>query len=309
VNDARELKGRKLARTIGRLAALLALVLAGTATLPAQEYKGDLLCGKTTRFTTPGECLNSCSQQRRTLANLGGVCSFSSSCPAYGQEPHSALPQFYNQALFGRGAVVGAEGKLVLASHIINTYYPPNNARQISVIINPTKGGGEFAHVEPSATPGGKQTLTLRDDVFYTAPGYMISVIGHEMVHVEQNNRSQKTNQMGISSLVGAMHELEASSWEIHADNFPRSIGPSKVGNCMRDQEKTAQQQTYACRQWQVKQAIEDILRGPRKDAYSRSVGLWLNEDPWASQVWLPANPSWQTQAAGQKPFADCKNP
>ena len=309
MNDARELKGRKLARTIGRLAALLALVLAGTATLPAQEYKRDLLCGKTTRFTTPGECLNSCSQQRRTLANLGGVCSFSSSCPAYGQEPHSALPQFYNQALFGRGAVVGAEGKLVLASHIINTYYPPNNARQISVIINPTKGGGEFAHVEPSATPGGKQTLTLRDDVFYTAPGYMISVIGHEMVHVEQNNRSHKTNQMGISSLVGAMHELEASSWEIHADNFPRSIGPSKVGNCMRDQEKTAQQQTYACRQWQVKQAIEDILRGPRKDAYSRSVGLWLNEDPWASQVWLPANPSWQTQAAGQKPFADCKNP
>lgn len=289
--------------------AFLGVLLAGALPLPAQdkEYIGDLVCGGKQRFTTPGECLKACSSQKRTLGNFSaGICGFSSSCTAYGKEVRSALPQFYNQALLGRGVVGGEVAKLVLASHIINTYYPPNTVKQIAVSIGATDQG-EFAHVEPPAKPGEKAMLTIQDDLFYTAPGYLISTIGHEMVHLEQQRRIYKTKRTGINSLVVAMRELEASSWEVHGDNFSRTFGASQVGTCMRNQEKTAQQQILACRHWQVKKAIENILTGARKDAYSNSVAQWLAEDPWASQVWLPANPDWKTQSAGKQP-EECGN-
>jgi hypothetical protein len=296
-----------------RIACMLLLVVAGLAGLRqsahAQEYAGDITCGSKQRFTVPGECLNACSKQKRTLANLsGGLCFFSSSCPAYGKEPKSALPVFYNQALFGRGPVQGEQAKLVLASHIINTYFPPNNVKLIAVKIGATSGGDDFAHVEPAPRAGGKSTLTIQDDLFYTAPGYLISTIGHELIHVEQHKRTYKTSFAGINSLVGAMRELEASSWEIDADNFSRSFGANKAVDCMRDQEKAAQRMTFACRQWQVRKAIADIRESARRDTYFKSVEKWLNEDPWAQQVWLPDNPKWQTQAAGAQP-KDCGNP
>ena len=285
------------------------LAMACAARVHSQDaYKGDIVCSGKQRFTVPGSCLQACSKQKRSLANFsGGMCSFSSSCSAYGQEPRSALPVFYNQALFGRGAVTGEPGRLVLASHIINTYFPPNNVKQISVVIGKTSGGDDFAHLEP-ARAGGKATLTIQDDLFYTSPGYLISTLGHEMVHVEQQKRTYKTNLTGINSLVGAMRELEASSWELNADNISRSFGANKATDCMRDQEKTAQHQTYACRQWQVKKAIENIRTGGRKDIYLKSVEKWLNEDPWASKVWLAENSQWQTQSAGPMP-EPCENP
>ena len=219
------------------------------------------------------------------------------------------MPQFYNQAMFGRGAVTGQQGKLVLASHIINTYYKPNNVRDIEVVIGSAPGGDDFAKVEKSSRPGGKPLLTIQDDLFFTAPGYLISTIGHEMVHLEQHKRIYKTNLAGINSVVGAMRELEASSWELGADTFSRSIGANQVGECERGQEKQAQQMTYACRQWQVKKAIEDIRSGARRDAYFKSIEKWLNEDPWANQVWLQNNPDCKTQKAGAKPQDECSNP
>jgi len=292
-----------------RAVIFVALALMCTATAISQDaYQGDIVCSGKQRFTVPGLCLQACSKQKRSLANFsGGMCSFSSSCPAYGLEPRSALPVFYNQALFGRGAVTGEAGRLVLASHIINTYFPPNNVKQITVLIGKTAGGDDFAHLEP-APAGGKPTLTIQDDLFFTSPGYLISTLGHEMVHVEQQKRSYKTNLTGINSLVGAMRELEASSWELNADNFSRSFGANKASGCMRDQEKTAQHQTYTCRQWQVKKAIENIRTGGRKEIYLKSVEKWLSEDPWSSRVWVLANPQWATQSAGPMPDP-CENP
>jgi hypothetical protein len=92
-----------------RIMILAVLAMTSTARALSQDaYKGDIVCSAKQRFTVPGLCLQACSKQKRTLANFsGGMCSFSSSCPAYGQEARSALPVFYNQALFGRGAVTG----------------------------------------------------------------------------------------------------------------------------------------------------------------------------------------------------------
>ena len=288
----------------------LMCVVALSKRVHAQEFTGDITCGGKQRFAVPGACLNSCSKQKRTLANFsGGLCFLSAACPAYDKTKDTALPQLYNQAMFGRGAVTGQPGKLVLASYIINTYYKPNNVRDIAVVIGSTPGGDDFAEVEKPSRPGGKALLTIQDDLFFTAPGYLISSIGHEMVHLEQLKRIYKTNLGGINSLVGAMRELEASSWELGADTFSRSIGPNQVGGCEIDQEKKAQQMTYACRQWQVKKAIEDIRGGARKDAYFKSIENWLNEDHWANQVWLQNNPDWKTQKAGAKPQDECSNP
>jgi len=277
--------------------------------LRAQEYQGDIVCGGKDRFTVPMACMNVCSRQKRTLGNFSaGLCFFSSQCPAYGKEAKSALPVLYNQALFGRGAVIGQAAKLALASHIINTYYQPHDVKQIAVKIGAAEGGDDFAHVERATQSGGKTALTIQDDLFLTSPGYLISTIGHEMIHVEQLERTYKTNLTAINRLVGAMRELEASSWEIDEDSFKRSFGRNRAGDCMQGQEKAAQQMAFACRKWQVKKAIEDIRTSPRRDIYLGSVGKWLSEDPWASQIWLPDNPQWETQPAGPMPD-NCKNP
>jgi hypothetical protein len=285
-------------------AILITLLVSGCMPAHAADkpFAGDITCSGSERFFIPGACTEKCSQQKHTLARItGGMCGFSSSCPAYGHETKSALPVFYNQALFGRGAVKGEQAQLVLASHIINTYYPPNNVKLITVLIGSAEGGDDFAHTEPGK-PGKNPTLTIQSDLFFTAPGYLISTIGHEMVHVEQQKRTYKTNLTGINSLVGAMRELEASSWELGADNFPRSFGASKISSCMRDSEKQGDQMAYACRAWQVKQSIEDVRTGPKSSTYLPAVEKWLNEDPWASKVWLPGNPNWRTQNAGAMP-------
>lgn len=289
---------------IWMLAAVLgALVVACAIPARAQdEYAGDIVCGGSRKkFLVPMACVKGCSA-RRTLANFsGGTCGFSSSCPAYGKEDRSALPVFYNQALFGRGVIAGEKAQLVLVSHIINTYYAPNNVKQIHVAIGTSPGGDNWAHLVPGAR-GQAPTLMVQSDLLLLSPGYLISTIGHEMVHVEQGKRSYKTNQTGINSLVQDMWELEASSWELNADNFSRSIGANKTAGCIQDQEKTSNHNIYVCRQWEVRKALEDIRTGPKSSTYLPSAEKWLNEDPWTSQIWLPANPNWRTQKAGPKP-------
>lgn len=292
-------------KTLAAGAVLAAFMFPSTG---VHAFQGDVVCGGKQHFLVPGECLQSCSKQKRSLANLsGGLCSFSASCGIF--KGDSALKAFYNQAMFGRGAVTGQQGKQVLLSHVVNRYYKPHNVKNLDVDIGSPGGMDGFAGVQRPKRPGAKPRLTVHDDLFYTSPGYFVATIGHEMVHLEQHERTVTTNLAGINSVVGAMRELEASSWQSGLDNFPREFGPNKTSGCQREEELIAQRQTYECRKWQVKKAIENLRATPRWETYSKTLERWLNEDDWAKQVWLKQNPNWQSVTGGERPDKECSNP
>ena len=213
------------------------------------------------------------------------------------------LRQFYNQALFGAGPVPPPQSRVVLVAHILNVYYPPNRAPNFAIHFGSTKE--QFAGLTRASGPGQKPVLGISDDLFWLTPAFVVSTLGHEMIHMDQYNRKYKTNLTGINHAVAALRELEAYSWQLKKDNFPRTF---KVGLLFSSFQNSEQQETelnFQCAQWDVSKAIENIVTGPRSLIYSNNLAAWLQEDPWVRQVWLPQNPNWVQQHAGSKP-ADC---
>ena len=281
-------------------------------------FAGDITCAEK-RFLLPGLCIQNCRLKpgRSGLAQMNVKCWLSPKCPRITGDV--GLVKFYNDAMFGIGFVPPALEKVVVVEHMINTYYKPYSTKEIAVVIGPSGESGGTRDRWASTLPaprGGKATMTISGDLFYMTPGYMLSTIGHEMVHVGQLRRTYKTDLAGINEAVGAFRELEASSWELHKDEFARSYGPSSLLACMNGQTQSYGQQTtneiedinetYQCREWQVRKAIEDI-RG-RGQGYLNRLGRWLEEDVWTNEVWLPQFPNWKTLTAGARPTG-CPNP
>lgn len=262
---------------------------------------GDIACGPT-RYIVPGDCMRQC-KGRRNLANLsGGQCFLVPQTPAL--VANKALRQFYNQALFGLGPVPQPQSKIVLVAHILNVYYPPYLAPNFVINIGPSTE--QFAGIERASTPSQKPRLEITDDLFWLTPAFVISTVGHEMVHMQQYNRTYKTSLSGINDAVAAFRELEAYSWQLNKDSFPRTFKVGSLFSSFQDSEQQETELNYQCAQWDVWHAIENIASGPRRQIYSKSLAAWLEEDPWVRQVWLPQNSRWQQQHAGSRP-APCK--
>lgn len=284
-----------------RLAFVLLLALDVPLVVHASGPAGDIACGAT-RYIVPGQCMQQC-KGRRTLANLsGGQCFLVPQTPEL--IANKALRQFYNQALFGLGPVPQPKSKIVLVAHILNVYYPPYQAPNFAISIGPSKE--QFAGIERASAPGQKPLLEITDDLFWLTPAFVISTLGHEMVHMQQYSRTYKTNLSGINDAVAAFRELEAYSWQLKKDSFPRTFKVGSLFSSFQDSEQKETELNYQCAQWDVGHAIENIATGPRSQTYSKSLAAWLEEDPWVRQVWLPQNSNWQQQRAGSRP-APCK--
>jgi hypothetical protein len=281
------------------IAALVLLALHFSAAANASDPPGDIACGST-RYIVPGACMQQC-KGRRTLANLNaGKCFLAPQTPEL--SGNQLLRQFYNQALFGAGPVPPPQSRVVLVAHILNLYYPPNKAPNFAINFGPTKE--QFAGLTRASSPSQKPVLAISDDLFWLTPAFVVSTLGHEMIHMDQYQRKYKTNLNGINDAVAALRELEAYSWQLKKDNFPRTF---KVGSLYSSFQNSEQQETelnFECAHWDVSNAIENIVTGPRSLIYSKSLAAWLEEDPWVRQVWLPQNPNWAQQHAGSKPAA-----
>jgi hypothetical protein len=220
--------------------------------------------------------------------------------------------QFYNRALFGVGniGILGMRGPNandVLVAFTINHWGKPNKNTDFNIVWGKPEDTSDWAKIEPPSGAGKKPTLTVSPDAIWLSPAGFVNAIGHEMVHVEQIKRNYSVRMTGINSALGAFRELEASTWETGASNFEWSIGASKLSTCMPKDEKQGSEDTRACRDWQVKKAIQDMRTG-RSAQYMGALEKYMTQDPWISQVWLIEHPDWKTITAGAQP-KECPNP
>ena len=281
--------------------AVLGSVLTATGSVSAQ----DILCGcSERRFFRPGNCLQDCRKRISCSA-----CMISPQCPAMQVQ---AFKQMYNQALFGIG--IGMMGvprgttNTVLVAWIINNFWRPNRVTDFNVVWGAPENTSDWAHVEPAPASGGKMTLTISPDAIWLSPAGLVTSLGHEMIHVEQLKRRSSIRMTGLNSVLTSFRELEASSWETRSSTFAWSIQANEFYSCMAPDEKEGSQATLACRQWQVRKAIENVRTGLRSAQYMGALEKYMNEDPWISQIWLKQNPNWKSVAAGPAP-ASCENP
>ena len=108
--------------------------------------------------------------------------------------------------------------------------------------------------------------------------------------------------------MVDTLRELEASKWQQGIDTFDRGFR-METSACLEENEAKEIRQVTACREWQVKKAIEDIRTGPRGPQLMPLIEQWMMQDPWAKQVYIPEHPDWKTAHAGHPPDDECKTP
>ncbi|HEV1993027.1 MAG TPA: hypothetical protein VGR03_01740 [Candidatus Acidoferrum sp.] len=274
---------------------------------PIPAGGGDIACGNQ-HYIVPGLCLQKCTG-RRTLANLNaGQCFFAPQCKAL--QGDQTLKQFYNQGILHSGGpqVLPPDvAQRSVVAQIINVHYKPFNAGQFDIRIGNFAGKDAWAGIERGGGKGSKPILGVSPDLLLLTPGFLASVLGHEMVHESQYRRKYKTNMTGINSAVGAFRELEASMWELGEASSP-GFPDNKFNDCLQESESTSNRQTRDCRSWQVTKAIENIRDSPR--SYFKSLEAWMNEDPWVSAEWIPKNPNWKMAKAGPNPDPkECDNP
>lgn len=286
------LAGMKKLFALGMISAVV--LVAGKGTLFAQQ---DIYCNcNKQRYGTPGECLQNCKGNRLTCTG----CFLSPRCPALQGDKNLKL--LYNRALFRKGLVPLNQAQRSLVAHIINHYYKPFSAGQINIVLADGAPRSFWAEIEP-ASGGGKPTLQVHIDLIWCSPAFLVSAVGHEMIHYLQSLRPNAVDLTGIDKAVWAFKELEASNWESGANNFNWKIGSDQVFHCLRQVEKDEVLKILRFRQWEVRSRIEEIVSGFR-DAHNRLKRLerWLTANPWTRDVWLPANPNWKSYTAGPRP-------
>jgi len=197
----------------------------------------------------------------------------------------------------------GQAGLMTISAYIVNNFYQPYRSSDFHIIIL----SGErsfFAKIEQPSSPGGKPILNIHRELFLMSPAFLISAIGHEMVHAIQFEQQIDVDLKGIYGAHRAFLELEASEWESWNKDFDWKIGFNDVYDCLLELEKESSQKTLECRRWQVRYAIETAAFNP---VNLNKLEKWLKANPWTRDVWLPKNPNWKSFEAGARPDGDCE--
>ena len=269
----------------------------------------DIFCGCTgKRFSLPQDCRQSCAQPRACFQ-----CQIAPQCSGLNVQKFKI---FYNRALFGvSGGIVlpgmpASNPNDVLVAFTINYWYKPYTYTSFNVAWGSSENTGDWADVTPPSSPGQKPTLTISPEaVTEQSPAAFVNTIGHEMVHAEQLERKYSVYLASIDRVLKPFKELEASTWETGASNFKWKIGSSTWSTCMTEHERHDSQATLACRDWQVRKGIQDLVgMAGRSAANQQTLEKYLTQNPWTSQVWLKQHPDWKTITAGPQP-AQCPNP
>jgi hypothetical protein len=282
----------------------LALVFSLLLIVARMAGAQDIMCMSkkdTPSFSVPAECLKVCYR--------GGLGKF----------VHCALPKkakctgfddpvfasFYNCAVLGtacgQAAIAGAS-KDTLIAHTISHFFKPNNIKDFNFKWGPPENTTNWAKVEPAGSGAQKMSLVVAPDAISRSPAAFVITLGHEMIHVEQLKRKLKTRMDGLSDVASALRELEAYAWERGVTGFPWEIGANKWATCTTEAEKAESVGFEACYEWKAKHAIESVRDGPLNYRFLGFLEKYLNEEPWASQVWLKAHPDWKTFKVGPRP-------
>jgi len=282
------------------LALLLWAVIIPSSSARA-DPPGDIVCGGS-RYNVPMRCLQACTK-RPTLANIhAGLCYLTPSCSALQHDP--ALQQLYNQTVLhslGPALLPEAQAKALIIGHLIKTHYRPFVPDQFDIRIEDPVGEDSWASLD-RPNKNGKPVLRVANDLFLLTPGFIATVVGHEMVHESQHRHTYRSDFTGINSAVQEFRELEASMWELGEASSP-GFPDDEFRDCIQDTERAENKQVRDCREWKLNKAIESVISMQR---YVRPLELWMNEDPWTKGMWLPNHPDWKTTQAGPSPDAKC---
>ncbi len=69
----------------------------------------------------------------------------------------------------------------MLASHLVNKYFPPYNAKNIAISVGKGISKEQWAGIERASSVKGMAKLNVEEDLFWLTPGFVYSTIGHEM--------------------------------------------------------------------------------------------------------------------------------
>lgn len=288
--------------------------------------KDELLCTCTDKtYDTPVEVLRNCTRPSLGKPMCGAVLKTT-------QQPCTALQNaggfktLYDQVVLGRpgpmGASIGgvaipatsaANNKnphTILVGTLISTYYRPWTPADFYMTVQSGRGDDpEYAKVEELTSK--QHHLTVRGAAFTElSPAGLIASIGHEMIHAEQMRRpNNKVMVPGLGSIIAAMNELEASSWETQKGTFGWKIGPNKLWSCERGKERDFSSILRSCREWQVRELLVDINKSTDRQQWFAD---WVDKNPWARANWLPSNRGWRNvktpAASSLVPFPRTRN-
>ena len=277
-------------------------------------FAQDFLCTTSNRrYMQPGACQNECRPTRegngltRAVSGADRPCSFRPVCAGIMKHlsgTGDTLQMAYNAAAFQKNPM--PRPREVIIANVLWRFYPGYNIRQFNVQIGDVEGRDQWASLMP-AQGSGLPTLTVSPDLFLLTPAYLVTVIGHELVHDQQYKRKNPVSPNGFRPIVDSIRELEATHWEMGIDTFNRGFR-SETYLCTDEGEKQEARMTHACREWQVTKAIYEIRTGPRAQLMPK-VEQWLMADPWAKQVYIPEHPDWKTARPGNAPDDVCRAP
>lgn len=190
----------------------------------------------------------------------------------------------------GAGRAITDRERRNFVDKILKVYYP--GIAFSSIVFG--EGAQEWADAQ--CTSGGKDcTLTVKRDLL-SGPSlpFIISSLGHEIIHMKQKQRGLKENA-AIDRAIVAFYELEASLWDTGAQGYTWDLPASKLIDCFTPPEVQEVRTTLEHREQQVRKAIDAAMNGPRSAVSATALERWLNDNKWTKEQWLPKNPNWKS--------------
>jgi len=302
----------------------------------------DIQCGKThARYEQPGECANSCKGQidaERCMIQpqlkalndqffegfynnslfwagsyLKAATCGNDPCKDFnvslGTNAAPSLPAMLMPLGIAPnmgGAKFATRDKLV--ERIFGAWLHPNNYPDFIVNWTDPNPNGSWANLDLTPDKNGKYVLNIAIDSLCRSPAAFIVAIAHEMIHMEQHQRSYRTvGRDDFGMIRAAFMEDEAYSWELRTSNFAWKMAtirsnPFMAGETSAEikESKVAQQ----CYEWQTESLIEKLrTSGFGSTGNMINLGRFMSEDPWVSTQWLPSHTNWKTtMKAGPAP-------
>lgn len=313
---------------------LFVLLLAVVAQLPVAAQKEILCRANQLRFERPGECAAKCGGELESercvlqprTAPLNDVLfltyynslyfrgdSYIHTRSCLGRQVELTLGAGAQSSMpSGRYFSSGYEDDLrsKLIERIVFAWYSGYKVENLNIIW----GRDEVKNIGIAAVPMqyGKYPLYVSVNLLCKSPAYITASVGHELIHVEQYNRTYSyfdIDDLQIRKVRDALREVEAYEWETVSGYFPWQIKTSNQWlSGFTPTEESELQTLKQCATWKAESEIEQLRAQPDAENGLKKLKQYFYQDPWVRTNWLPHNPDWAMRSAGPEP-AVCQNP
>ncbi len=197
-----------------------------------------------------------------------------------------------------------------LIERIVFAWYSGYEAERLQIIW----GRDEVKNVGIAVVPKqyGKFPLFISVNLLCKSPAYITASVGHELIHVEQFNRSYNSldiDDLEIRNVRDSLREVEAYEWENGTGYFPWQIKTSDQWlSDLTPAEQSDLHTLEQCANWKVANEIAQLRKTPNAENGLKKLKLYFLEDPWVRSNWLPRHAEWALRSAGPEPAA-CQEP